>query len=286
MRLLTGVLLLLALHDAPRAGAQNVMPPPTPQDSTVAPAVGADTGLSGLVRTPAGAFAASLVVPGTGQAALGARRWVAYGALELASWAVRLHAQKEQRDATMGYRDLAWEVARLKGDAPRRDGSWGYYETMTTYVRSGAFDRDPSAEGIQPENDPGTYNGSVWLLARALYLPDGAGGAGTAGYEQALAYYSAHAAEPDLLWSWEGNEGSMERFRALIGDADAASRTAGLALGAVLANHVVSAVDALIIARLRMDTGVRLESRLIPADPLRWSVALRIPIQDKNGRFR
>lgn len=233
-----------------------------------------------LLATPAGAFGASLVIPGAGQAALGLRRWVVYGALEAAFWSVHLHARSTERTASRGYRDLAWEVARTPGSSPRQEGGWGYYETMSQYTRSGAFDTDPERPGVQPEEDPDSYNGTVWRLARQLYLPGGEGGPESAEYQLALNYYSTRAAGPAFLWSWEGEEGSLQRFRSLIGRADDASRTAGAALGAVLANHLVSAVDALIIARIRSETGVRLESRVTPADPLRWSVALRIPIPD------
>lgn len=231
-------------------------------------------------RTPAGAFAASLLVPGAGQAALGARRWVAYGALEVGLWALRLGALGDRRHATAAYRDLAWEVARLPGDAPRQEGSWGYYETLTAYARSGAFDTDPAETGIQPEHDPDTYNGYVWQLARSLYLPDGEGGPGTVGYARAVEYYAERAAGPEFLWSWEGNDGAWSRYRVFIDDADSASRVARIALGAVLANHIVAAVDALILARLQSESGFRLESRIPSAAPLRWSLALHIPLQD------
>lgn len=233
-----------------------------------------------LLTTPGGAFAASLVLPGSGQAALGARRWAAYAAIEVAAWAVRLNALDDRRGATVAYRDLAWQAARIPGDHERRDGSWGYYETLTQYAKSGAFDVDPSRAGVQPETDPDTYNGSVWALARSIYLPGGEGAPGTDEYERALEFYDDRAAGPAFLWSWEGNEDAWSRFRSFIGDADAASRTAGIAFGAVLANHVVSAVDAFIIARLRSEPGIRLESRIAPA-PLRWSLGLHIPLQDR-----
>lgn len=231
------------------------------------------------LSTPGGAFASSLVVPGAGQAALGARRWILYAALEVGLWAVRMEAVGDRRTAARGYRDLAWDVARFAGEAPRRDGSWGYYETMSQYLRSGEFDRDPAAPGVQPELDPESYNGTVWALARAIFLPGGAGSPGTAEYDRALEYYDERAAGPDFLWSWEGEEASLERFRALIGRADDAARTARGALGAVLANHLVSAVDALVLARLHAAAGARLESRIIDSAPLQWELALRLPIR-------
>lgn len=266
--------LLLALSAPARAQA------PEPPEAALALRISPLEGPAAALTTPAGAFGASLVLPGAGQAALGLRRSVAYGALEAAFWTLRLHALSGERRASRGYRDLAWEAARAQASTPRVDGSWGYYETMSQYVRSGAFDRDPGQPGVQPEEDPASYNGTVWRLARGLYLPGGTGGPETPEYGLALEYYVERAAGPAFLWSWEGEPGALERFRALIGDADEASRNASAALGAVLANHLVSAVDALIVARIRSETGIRLESRAMPAHPLRWSVGVRVPIPD------
>ncbi len=172
MRFLPGIPLVLVLCATPGAAAQGLVQPTTTVDRAQVGSQLGDTDrapwdVGGWVRTPAGAFTTSLVLPGAAQAAFGARRWAVYGALELAVWTLRIRSQGEHRDATAAYRELAWEVARLQGEHPRRDGSWGYYETMTQYVRSGAFDRDPLLDGVQPEPDPDTYNGAVWTLARA-----------------------------------------------------------------------------------------------------------------------
>jgi hypothetical protein len=202
-----------------------------------------------------------------------------YALAEVAFWAVRLESLDDRASAARAYRDLAWDAARL-ADGPRRDGSWGYYETMDQYLRSGAFDGDPLQQGVQPEDDPSTYNGAVWALSRALYLPDGEGAPGTSGYDQALAHYTARAAGEAFLWSWEGSEDAWNRFGVLIDDADDASRLAGAALGAVLANHFVSAVDALLTARLRTESRYRLESRIAVARTLHWSIGLHVPIKD------
>lgn len=290
-RALRAVVALVALHVPGAAGTAPIAaqvgggPPGYPGAAVSGPALLEERAWPTqsppeMLTTPGGAFAASLIVPGSGQAALGARRWAAYAVVEVAAWAVRLNALGDRRAATDGYRDLAWEEARIPGGHERRDGSWGYYETLTQYAASGAFDADPSRPGVQPESDPSTYNGSVWALARSIYLPDGGGEPGTAEYEHALAFYDDRAAGPAFLWSWEGNEDAWDRYRSFIGDADAAARTAGIALGAVLANHVVSAVDAFIIARVRSEPGIRLQSRIAPA-PLRWSLGLHIPLQDR-----
>jgi hypothetical protein len=231
-----------------------------------------------VLRTPTGAALASLALPGAGQAALGARRWAAYALIEVAAWAVRLNAIGERRDATNGYRDVAWTVAREPlHSLPRQDGSWGYYETMSHYVSSGGYDLD-AGPGFQPETDESTYNGYVWGLARSIYLPSGVGGPGTAGYDDAVAYYEGHAAGPAFLWSWQDHPEDLDRFRSLIDEADDAARTARAALGAVLANHLVSAVDALITARGIAGGGVHLESRIMVEPVPAWELGLRLPM--------
>lgn len=235
-----------------------------------------------LLRSPGGAFAASLVVPGAGQAALGLRRWLAYGALEVAFWAIHLDAAADVRRLSTAYRDLAWEAARSPTDPGERvEGTWGYYETLSHYVRSGAYDREPATPGLQPELEAGTYNGDVWELARGLFLPGGTGDPTSPEYDDALAYYRDRAAGPSFLWTWAGRPDDLDRYRDLIGDADGAARLRSTALGLVLANHLVSAVDALVVARLRSGAGVRLESRLVATRGTpRWNVGLRIPVPD------
>lgn len=232
---------------------------------------------SAWLSEPAGAFTASLLVPGAGQAALGLRRWPVYLLLEAGFWWGWADARGDVRDLRRSYRDLAWETARLF-DGPRQDGGWGYYEAMSQYTASGRYDADP-ADGLQPEEDQGTYNGSIWSLARSLYLPDGTADPGAPEYGRALGYYSERAAGPEFLWSWEGREDDLSRFRSLIGSADDASRTATGLAGLILANHLVSAIDALVVARLRAGSGPRLESRLVPGpDRPLWHIELHIPL--------
>lgn len=236
-----------------------------------------------VLESPGGAFAASLLLPGAGQAGLGLRRWMVYGGLEVAFWAVHLEAAADLRTLSRAYRNLAWDLARRPTNpAFREDGPWNYYEEMSHYLASGAYDLDPEMAGIQPETDPSTFNGSVWELAQGLFLPPGPPDTGSAEYERALGYYSDRAAGPNFLWTWEGQPGALDEFRGLIDDADAEARVRSTALGLVLANHLVSAVDALVVARLREgDPPARLESRLTRRqDVLRWSIGVRIPIPD------
>ncbi len=251
---------------------------PEGRHGAAAPARGGQE-LVAVLRSPVGAFSASLLLPGAGQGALGLRRWVVYGATELAFWGVRVDAVRDEARFSRAYRDLAWDVAREPGGAAREDGPWGYYEAMSHYAESGRYDVDGSNPGLQPESDAGTYNGQIWALALSLYAPGGSAEPGTPGYARALDYYGAHAIGPAFIWSWTGHETELARFRGLIDDADGRARQAGLAAGLILANHLVSAVDAFLAARV-LAGDVRLENRIDPDRAgVRWRVGLRIPIR-------
>lgn len=235
------------------------------------------------LRTPAGAFVASLAVPGAGQAALGLRRWPAYVVLEAGFWWLWADARGDFRGYRDGYRDLAWDVARIQ-EGPREDGGWPYYEAMSHYLASGAFDID-AAPGIQPEEDPSTYNGSVWEVARGIYLPGGVPDPGAPEYAAALSWYEARAAGPGFMWNWTGQPAALMEFRDLIAAADDSRRTQTTALGVILANHLVSAIDALIAARLRGPVRPELESGLVPTPGgSAWALRVRLPLTDRHER--
>jgi hypothetical protein len=173
---------------------------------------------------------------------------VAYAAAEAALWVLWADRRARAGDLRRGYRDLAWTTAR-GGSGPRRDGPWSYYETLTKWLRSGAFDRDPSTPGIQPEEDPATFNGSVWSLARAIHMGGGVTGPGDPRYEAAVTWYGERAYREDFLWDWTGREPALAEFRNLIDGSDRRFRQATAALGAVLANHLLSAADAFLSSR-------------------------------------
>ncbi|MGD8321078.1 MAG: hypothetical protein PVJ02_11495 [Gemmatimonadota bacterium] len=206
-----------------------------------------------------GAAARSFLLPGWGQHVLGQRRALVYAAVETGLWALwgnRRIATAHSRDA---YRDLAWQEARLQS-AVRREGAWDYYEAMSKWHASGAFDSNPDAAGVQPEMDPGTFNGSVWQLARDLNIPSGTSPPESdPAYQRALAYYEAHAYGAAFLWDWSGKDAEMARYKSLIHESDSRASQATAALGAVLANHILSGVDAYLSARIPAETHLRLE---------------------------
>jgi hypothetical protein len=92
-----------------------------------------------------------------------------------------------------------------------------------------------------------------------------------------LQYYLEHAIPPSFYWAWGASDLEYQAFRTLIRRSDDAYRTATQVLGVVLVNHVVSAVDALILARLRErgsgDGGPGLQSGFESGpNGLRWTV--------------
>jgi hypothetical protein len=218
---------------------------------------------------PGVAFLASAAVPGAGQFLQGADRWFGYAVIEVWSILSWLDHRADGRAFERSYRDLAWSTARRASDPPRRDSVFEYYEDMTRFTASGAFDRDAREPGIQPELDRETFNGELWLLARELYTSDA----------EALAYYASRAIVPTYAWAWGDSNLERQAFVETIRESDEAYRHATTALGVLLANHMVSAVDALVLARLQAAGSeprrLRLHSGLTPGPRgPRWSAAV------------
>lgn len=234
---------------------------------------------------PGKAFVASAILPGAGQYMQGEERWVPYVIVEAWAWITYFTNRSQAGDYRGDYRDLAWVVARRISVGERRDTVFEYYETLSEWQSSGAFDTDPRTDGIQPEGDMNTFNGDVWRLARSLLIPGGGQAPpGSPEYQRALDYYLEHAIPEGYAWAWGPNGLEQQRFTELIRQSDDASRAATLRLGIILANHVVSAVDALVIGRLREAAGadggpsLHLESGVRPdgRDGWRWSAGIRI----------
>jgi hypothetical protein len=216
----------------------------------------------------------SLVLPGAAQLREDrSRGWVfvALEAVAWVAWAERRHRAGELRNR---YRDLAWDEARDPA-GPRVDGDFSYYETMSLWDRSGTFDASP-APGVQPEKDPGTYNGSIWHLAQGLFLPPGGAAPGSPSYERAVAYYRDRAYGETFLWDWTGNPDAQGEMTRLIERSDDRFRQATLVLGAVLVNHVSAAVDAWVSAPSSLE---HTTLRIRPGPPGldgSWRVSLHI----------
>lgn len=195
--------------------------------------------------------AASLVVPGTGQMLAHQDRAVVYIGIEVYGLTRYLQLTLASHEDANRFRDLAFDVARAAFNPTQRDTVFEYFETMQRYVESGAFDRDPGS-GFAPEVDTTTYNGSVWLTARRTYWrdPNVPPDPQSLEYARAVQFYDTHAVGPGYLWSWRNAGDEMGVYRETIRKSDSAFRQAQDQLGILLANHLVSAVDALISSRL------------------------------------
>jgi hypothetical protein len=201
------------------------------------------------------ALVASAVLPGAGQLYLGEQRWVPYVALEAWGWISFFNQKSQAASLERQYRKLAWDVARRGCGCVRRDSTFPYYEAMAGVPKSGEFDGNMNVDGVQPELDANTFNGQQWLRAKALYLPGGVElPPGTREYESALDYYKKNAIPRGYRWNWGDSDLEQETFNRLIDKSDDSFRTATRTLGLILANHMVSAVDALITARLQAVT--------------------------------
>lgn len=194
---------------------------------------------------------ASLVVPGSGQLLTGRDRGLVYIAAEVFLLSRFLQLTHDGHHGSDRYHEMAFAVAQRGFTATRRDTVFEYYETLERFRSSGVFDRDPSG-AFTPEDDPTTYNGSVWLLARRTFFPDPAHppAPGTQPYIDAINFYRAHAIGPNFQWSWSDAPLELEEYRATIRASDDAFRSAQNQLGLLLANHLASAIDALISSRL------------------------------------
>jgi hypothetical protein len=233
---------LRAASAMPWNGRGDVMPP-----ATVFP-------LAPAARRPPEPWqpvAASALLPGAGQLALGQWRAVIYAAIEGFGWVQHARYGADARRQRDRYRALARDVARAPFGGDRPVGDFAYYERMESYVASGAYDRVPGG-ALEPEQDPATFNGATWALARQTYWadPDVTPDPSSAAYRDALAFYQRRAAAPAYFWTWEGASMAHAEFRASLQRSNDASRLAGVALAVLIANHVGSAVDAAISVRL------------------------------------
>ena len=228
--------------------------------------------------SPGRATLYSAVLPGAGQHLLDQHRKWLYGAFEAVGWFLYFDRRSAGGDFKAAYRDFAWEEARIQLGT-RVDGDFDYYETLTKWGRSGAFDSDSGSAGIQPEADPATFNGSIWSLATRLFLPDGPSTPPSdPQYQRALDYYELRGYDTDFLWDWTGTGMAQDEYVDLISESDERYRQATNVVGAIIANHVVSAVDAYLSARgVPTPSEIRVAPGMGPSGS-RWYADVRIGV--------
>jgi hypothetical protein len=194
---------------------------------------------------------ASLVLPGSGQLASGKSRGIVYLAVE--AWLISraLAAGQRGRAERAQYQTLAYDVARRVFTPIRVDGPFEYYETMEKFVESGAYNLTPTGP-LTPETDTATFNGFVWQLARRTFFadPDSPPDPASPAWTSAIAFYNDRAITANFRWSWRGARLEQDVYRGAIRASDDAFRQRTNYFGALVVNHLVSAIDALISARM------------------------------------
>jgi hypothetical protein len=217
------------------------------------------SGVAQQQEPPASLFVrplASLLLPGSGQLLAHQDRGAVYLAAEVYLVSRFLQLDHEATMEARRFQNLAFDVARRSYGPARRDTIFEYYEQMERFAESGSYDADPGPAFV-PEVDAQTYNGAVWLLARRTYWedPNVPPDPTSPQYWRALQFYQARAVGPNFQWSWRDHSLEHEVFRDYIKRSDIAFRRAQNQIGLLLANHVLSAVDALISARLSAAAG-------------------------------
>lgn len=172
--------------------------------------------------------------------------------LAVEAWLVSraLAAGQRGRSERAQYRALAYDVARRAFAPIRVDGPFDYYENMEKFVESGVFDQDPGS-AFAPETDTTTFNGFVWLLARRTFFvnPDSAPDPSSPNWGHAVSFYAGRAVGTNFRWSWRNARLEQDVFRGSIRSSDDAFRDRTNYFGALVLNHLASAIDALISAR-------------------------------------
>jgi len=194
---------------------------------------------------------ASLILPGTGQLMAGQDRGAVYLAVEGLLLIRFFSFQSEGKHQGEQYRDLAFTIARAPYDPVLSDTAFSYFEKMGKYVESGPFDTD-EGPGLAPPDDPHSYNGDQWELAKQTFFanPDSIPDINSEEYQRALAFYRDRAVGPNFQWSWRNAGLEQDLYRRTIENSDEGYRQATQHLGLLLANHLISAIDAFISARL------------------------------------
>ena len=244
------------------------------------PAMREDASALPLVHRPWVRPVASLLVPGSGQLLGGQSRGLLYLAAEV--WIVARAAAAHSRGSSKAsaFRTLAFQVARRPYATQDLAGPWDYYEAMAAWPESGAYDSDTGSVFV-PERDSTTYNGHLWRLASDTYFanPDSLPAPDSPAFLAAMAFYRTHAVTDAYRWSWRNARLEQDVYRNTIRASDASYQQATNWLGALVVNHLVSAIDAFVSLRLgRRSAAVpHLEFDAAPEEVrLTWQAPLRL----------
>jgi hypothetical protein len=179
---------------------------------------------------------------------------------------------KDDRDGSdnaSSFRAIARDVARrnfvVAPGAVPPDADWHYYESMEKYLESGFFSLTTSGPTV-PETDQATFNGVQWTFARRQFgIPlDDPGASANPNYPLAVALYESRAVGQPYRWSWRNAQLEQDLYKQTIARSNDAYRHAKYDVIALIANHLLSAIDAFATVRLMQTTdgGTRLSATI------------------------
>jgi hypothetical protein len=254
----------------------------------------------------------SALLPGAGQLSRGQKRGFAYIAAEAVTataWAFFKNEGNNSRDEYVQFaREHARETAANYDQywnpiqdriQPWLKGDWEYYEHMSQYRRSGRYDRDLNTDYYVTSNirdlDPETewddsFNYRQWGISKINFFqsdpdnPDALIGT-SADTLAAKEYYAKIAVTEAYAWDWGppeyGGTANRNQYGRIIDDANSAFRRASFSIGMLLANHVVSTIDAYISVKTYNSKiggpeglGLRMSPRADPEGKLGASISL------------
>jgi hypothetical protein len=237
----------------------------------------------------------SALLPGSGQLYQGQNRGYAYIAAEVASIAGWVVFRNQGQDREDEFIDFAWVHARENVSSRNVRGSDEYYEHVEKWVKSGEFDTDRNYDlndpfTIDPWTDQETFNGDAWRIATINFFePDSLNElVGTrADSLAALQFYAERAFQNDFYWDWTKNN-TVDNYRALQNEykdqrdeSNTAFQRATFSLVFLMANHVISVVDAFMSSRIRIpgdeqDHQTRFDMRLKSGPGLKPEAAVQL----------
>lgn len=217
-------------------------------------------------------IALGALVPGLPQYMEGKWRGWAYFAAEGAAIAGMVFFNAQAHDRVDHYNEISRRARRnfvlggLRNNpeevTDEMSGGFGeYYEDLTKWTSSGDYDNDPSREGIQPETDTRTYNGHQWQIAKINNYSGTNGGIPVAQSAEeearALAAYSEAVYPLQYNWDWTGLESSEILYHNVFNSAEDSYRGRNKFTAVLLANHIISAIDMLIMEKINQTRGMR-----------------------------
>jgi len=105
---------------------------------------------------------------------------------------------------------------------------------------------------VDPELDTDTHNGAMWLLARQTFWadPEIQPPETSAEFRHAMNFYLDRAVRAEYRWSWRNAQLEQDLFVRTIRRSNTSFSDARNALGLLIANHLLSSVDAFVTLRV------------------------------------